>query len=127
MRITLKFRKMFYVAAALVGVVIVLIIYADNQISLAEIIAAPEPVIATRELSALLKAPAGGNALSPQEQPLETTITENTRCRLLRYESGEWCLGGKGNPVRVKLLEGQERGEILWVCSKQLRRFYPLP
>jgi hypothetical protein len=117
-------RKVFYATVAMICTAIVLTIYVNDQISLAEVLVGSSPVVAARDLATLLKVqpdadgrPAGG----------ETAITENTKCRLLRYESREWCPVGKGNPVKVELLEGPRRGQVVWVCSGQIRRLHPLP
>jgi len=117
-------RKVLYATVAVIAVATVLTIYVNNQISAAEVLVGSSPVVAARDLPTLLRArpdadgrPTGG----------QTAITENTKCRLLRYESREWCLVGKGHPVKVELLEGPKRGEVVWVCSDRVRRLHPMP
>jgi hypothetical protein len=120
-------RKILYAAIAVIGTAIALTIYVDHQISLAEIVVESRPVVAARDLPALLKIrPIDGG--SPTEgQTSQTSITENTKCRLLPYEPGEWCLAGRGNPVKRELLEGPRRSQVARVCSNQIRRLHPLP
>jgi len=120
-------RRISYAALAVIGAVIVLTIYVNDQISLAEVLVKSRPVVAARDLATLLKVRPDTDGPPTEGRTSQTTITTNTRCRLLRYESAEWCVVGRGNPVKVKLLEGPERGQVVWICSDQIRRLHPLP
>jgi hypothetical protein len=119
-------RKISCVAVALIGCAIILTKYLNNQISLAEVLVKSRPVSATRDLSALLEAQPDTSGRPIESQIGRITIDENTKCRLLRYESQAWCPAGKANPVKVELLEGPNRGQAVWVCSDQVRRLHPL-
>jgi hypothetical protein len=113
-----------WATAAVIVSAVVLTKYVNYRISLAEVLVGSGPVIAARDLPTLLKSPSNVG-----ERPTEgqAAITERTESRLLRYESRERCPAGRGNPVEIELLEGPRRGQVVWVCSDQIRMLHPLP
>jgi hypothetical protein len=120
-------RKVLYVAVAVIGTAVILTMYINDRISLAEVIVDSGPVVAARDLPTLLKMQPDTGGRRIDGQMPHTAITANTKCRLLRYESKLWCLVGKSNPVKIELLEGSSRGQVVWMCSDQIRLLHPLP
>ena len=56
-----------------------------------------------------------------------TVIRHNTLCKRLEVHAGEVCPRPPREAVRVLLLDGPDRGSVLWVCGSNVIPRHPLP
>lgn len=56
-----------------------------------------------------------------------TVIRHNTLCTRLEVRAGDVCPRPPREAVRVLLLDGPDRGSVLWVCGSNVIPRHPLP
>jgi hypothetical protein len=117
--------------AVLATVVTLLLLYIDYSTSLAIVRGGFIPGAAARDFAAF-KAFTNLTEESPAFSRLEAmgralVIEKGTRCRVLKHDGTTGCEGPPHHAVKVRIMDGKQAGQTVWMCSDSVQLLHHSP
>jgi hypothetical protein len=78
--------------------------------------------IGASELSDLI---AAVSTTEERDTPKTTRLKPGTQCRVVALAASEFACSADSGVMRIKILAGDRKGQLYWICSRDLRMMYP--